>query len=383
MNKKVFSLSPMQIVTIITPLAVLALFTCISFTNIMNDIIKSSIKSKAADLNEKVEYEVRMVFESPALAVESLAYSTNQLYGESSIQELLNETAKQYPQCASFYFGSADSPKKGGFVITTDSWKATSGFDHTTRPWFTAAVTAGGTIAAGDPYLNTRTNKMCIFFTKAVYNSKHKLMGVVGCDIMLDRLTEIINKIQISENTETYILDQKGLYLTNPDSSFIMKNSYFDNSTLDLDKYNVSNYLDGNTKSFVSKNRFYAVRKLASAPWFVVMEGPMSDFTGSFKFWLLIILIIVGIMIVGNVTFNGYLMNKSKMKEMKVSDQLLSETQSLVVASRETAATSQDQSAAVKEIVATMEDSNTLSENIATKIKDVSSVANKTSSDVL
>ena len=61
---------------------------------------------------------------------------------------------------------------------------------------------------------------------------------------------------------------------------------------------------------------------------------------------------------------------------------LFEETQKLVVATKETAATSQDQSAAVKEIVATMEDSNSLSENIANKIKDVSKVATKTSYEV-
>ena len=69
-------------------------------------------------------------------------------------------------------------------------------------------------------------------------------------------------------------------------------------------------------------------------------------------------------------------------KERKIGERLFEEAQNLVVATKETAATSQDSSAAVKEIVATMEDSNVLSENISTKIKDVSSVANQTSSDV-
>ncbi len=69
-------------------------------------------------------------------------------------------------------------------------------------------------------------------------------------------------------------------------------------------------------------------------------------------------------------------------KERKIGERLFEEAQNLVVATKETAATSQDSSAAVKEIVATMEDSNVLSENISTKIKDVSSIANQTSSDV-
>ncbi|WP_191018056.1 methyl-accepting chemotaxis protein [Treponema zioleckii] len=73
----------------------------------------------------------------------------------------------------------------------------------------------------------------------------------------------------------------------------------------------------------------------------------------------------------------------SQDKEHRISAELFEEAQNLVVSAKETAATSQDSSAAVKEIVATMEDTNDLSENISRKIKDVSSVANNTSSDVV
>ena len=76
-------------------------------------------------------------------------------------------------------------------------------------------------------------------------------------------------------------------------------------------------------------------------------------------------------------------MNQMRSRESKVSETLFAETQNLVVASKENAATAQDQSAAVKEIVATMEDQNLLSENISQKVKDVASVANNTNENVL
>lgn len=68
--------------------------------------------------------------------------------------------------------------------------------------------------------------------------------------------------------------------------------------------------------------------------------------------------------------------------ELILGMNLFEQTQTLVVAARENAATAQDQSAAVKEIVATMEESNELSENISKKIKNVSHIAEKTSLDV-
>ncbi len=72
----------------------------------------------------------------------------------------------------------------------------------------------------------------------------------------------------------------------------------------------------------------------------------------------------------------------SREREHALGDKLFLETQNLAVATKETAATSQDSNAAVKEIVATMEDSNSLSENISSKIRDVSMIAEKNSKEV-
>ncbi len=89
-----------------------------------------------------------------------------------------------------------------------------------------------------------------------------------------------------------------------------------------------------------------------------------------------IILVALSVLIIMNA------MGKMRKREKGVAETLFAETQNLVVASKENAATAQDQSAAVKEIVATMEDQNSLSENIAQKIKDVAGVANNTNQNV-
>ena len=94
------------------------------------------------------------------------------------------------------------------------------------------------------------------------------------------------------------------------------------------------------------------------------------------------ILIIAFILIGGSIYVAAVKYSEMRQNEQSLGNHLFEETQGLVVAAKETAATSQDQSAAVKEIVATMEDSNNLSENISSKINDVAQVAKKTFSDV-
>ena len=69
--------------------------------------------------------------------------------------------------------------------------------------------------------------------------------------------------------------------------------------------------------------------------------------------------------------------------ERKISENLLAETTTLADATKQSAATSQNQSAAVKEIVATMHDSTELANNIGEKIKVVTALAEQSRDAVI
>ena len=137
------------------------------------------------------------------------------------------------------------------------------------------------------------------------------------------------------------------------------------------------------------------IRYLPSYDWYLIAIAPdnsgRSEGIDFIMIITIVIVLVISIFIVIIAKFQDFVSRlkisqekerQVQIKERKIGERLFEEAQNLVVATKETAATSQDSSAAVKEIVATMEDSNVLSENISTKIKDVSSIANQTSSDV-
>ena len=76
------------------------------------------------------------------------------------------------------------------------------------------------------------------------------------------------------------------------------------------------------------------------------------------------------------------LINSIQKNDKNIKKLLYEETQNLAVATKESAATGQDQSAAIKEIVATVEDSDNLNSNANTKITNVSELASKSKDDV-
>ena len=264
MKKKLFSLNFKQVLIIVTPLAVVALFVMIAFSQIMGLIINESIKSSMGFVCEKVEYETRTFLER----------------GDYSGSELFN----------------------------------------------------------------------------------------------------FINELDLTANTNANIIDKSGNYITRHNPKIARSENYFADSA--LKKYTSAEYLDGEAKSFVTSKHFFAVRKIGNSDFFVIIEGPMADYTNQLAGVFNIILIITVILIFGCVLFFAFIINRTNAKEKDISDKLIAETQNLAVSSKETAATAQDQSAAVKEIVTTMEDNTALSDDISQKIKDVSGVAAKTNGDV-
>ncbi len=264
MKKKFFSLNFKQVLIIVAPLAIVALFIIIAFSQILGLIINESIKSSMGFVCEKVEYETRTSLEK----------------GDYSDSELFN----------------------------------------------------------------------------------------------------FIDELDLTNNTNANIVDKSGNYITRHNPKIARSENYFADSA--LKKYTSAEYLDGEAKSFVTSKHFFAVRKIGNSDFFVIIEGPMADYTNQLAGVFNIILIITIILIFCCVLFFAFIINRTNAKEKDISDKLIAETQNLAVSSKETAATAQDQSAAVKEIVTTMEDNTALSEDISQKIKDVSGVAAKTNGDV-
>ena len=106
----------------------------------------------------------------------------------------------------------------------------------------------------------------------------------------------------------TYLVDENGLFITNKDAEKITAENYFDNSLISKSGYNARNYLDGKTHSFIVDKNYYSVSPCEGTPWFVVAEGPVSDFTASSNtltgFLLLIVLIVSAVVIICALSFS-------------------------------------------------------------------------------
>jgi len=363
----------------LAPLLTVTIGACSFFYFVSNAILKYYLTSELNYSMEKINNDIMARMDPITVNLENFSNFASLSDDEAVLQALVTVLSKNLEYSNSFYFGSTSPVAKGGLFIESSNWVPPGDFDHTQRDWYKDAINARGKIIYAQPYQDAISGKFAVAVSQSVTGPDGKLKGVVGCDILMDKFTSVINNIEFSKNSKVYLIDQNGYYLSNKDSSKILNKKYTDESSY---KGDITALMDGELHSFVDGRSFFSICSIGNSPWFIVIEGPVVDFTGqlsntiiTFEIALIIFSIIMSVL-------NILTIRKMRVGEQQLGASLYEETQTLVVAAKENAATAQDQSAAVKEIVATMEDSNALSENISSKIHDVSKVAEKTSSDV-
>lgn len=250
---------------------------------------------------------------------------------------------------------------------------------------------------------NAELDQTCLWLNAVMRDSKKKPIGMSGTGIELDAFIDSCYD-NLNPGIQMYFFNEgreitgvKGDKQVVVDKKLI--DSIYEGQNIDFD------YLMKKAKEVAKEDALFefevnpivsgVIRYLPSYGWYVFATAPASAGRQQGVSFLLIVIIAIVVIFATFVIIIAKLndvmvrIRASREKELavaqkerKIGERLFEEAQNLVVATKETAATSQDSSAAVKEIVATMEDSNVLSENISTKIKDVSSIANQTSTDV-
>ncbi len=369
-------------ITSVLPLLIIAIFASVTFSIISSTLIKSKIKNDSLAQIQDLCNEIMLTISPDIQCVESFATFAAEDREDEELQTFADSVFEHSSDYAdALYFATTESRFEDGTYIETPLWEPEEDWEPTEEDWFIDTVRANGKLIYLEPAFDEASNEINLSFSKAVMNENKKPVGVVGLDMTIAALSDLAEAVNISENGIVRIVDSNGLFLTSPDERDVLKKNFFEEDDFAHD-LKPSVFLNDEDKAEIYRNTYYSVSRIGETPWFAIAQGPVSDFTGSLVKQVVVIIVVLLILCFLSAVFISFVMRKMHENENKLGAKLFEESQNLVVATKENAATSQDQSASVKEIVATMEDTNALSENIVSRIKDVNSVANKTSDDV-
>nr|WP_200626145.1 methyl-accepting chemotaxis protein McpA [Pseudomonas sp. LAM2023] len=98
-----------------------------------------------------------------------------------------------------------------------------AGYDPRQRPWYGAAAGAGQTVLTA-PYQGAVGGLMVTIATPVKSKANGELTGVVGGDVTLDTLVEIINSVDFGGIGHAFLADSNGQVIVSPDKDQVMKN---------------------------------------------------------------------------------------------------------------------------------------------------------------
>ncbi|WP_353106774.1 HD domain-containing phosphohydrolase [Acetoanaerobium noterae] len=102
----------------------------------------------------------------------------------------------------SIYFGSTDN-----LLVNGSGWIPPDDFDLRTRPWYVKAINHGKLVIT-DVFLNATSEKYIITIAKPVYSYKGQVIGVLGADLSLDSIVDLIS-VQDDSYGEFFILNEE------------------------------------------------------------------------------------------------------------------------------------------------------------------------------
>ncbi len=125
--------------------------------------------------------------------------------------EIFDRFAKSHPTTAYLSLGLAD----GGYASWPDDPKI-SNYDPRVRPWYKAAVAAPGTTVRTDAYYWAPDDVSLIGIVHTVSDGAGKLVGVVGLDVSLKQLTELVKNIKLGDSGYLMLVEANGNVLVDP-----------------------------------------------------------------------------------------------------------------------------------------------------------------------
>ena len=368
--KKKFSISVKGTLVTLVPLAVIGLVSILSFSTVVNNIIKSNCREKATTQAELAASAVMDMFRAPLASLEDIAMVTGDNQDFDMIKNLLVKIASQY-SAASYYWTTITPLPQGGTLIMSYDWAPPDdSWDQSTRPWYIGAKNANGEMYCYI-YLNVRTNAYCISFTKAIYNSKGQMSAIAGFDIGLGGLTEAIKGIQISENNTLCVIDGEGHYITNDNPSLIMseKEKFFDPLNLSFEEADETYFSGGD--AYIDSARYYVAKAIGSTPLYITAYGPLSDFTGTLQRSIIIISLVLVVIIVIAIIISTAYVNSVQAKAGALGE-----------AGSRMAETTQETASSISSIIGAIDDMHAHISNQSASVEETAGAVNQIASNI-
>ncbi|NLK95193.1 MAG: methyl-accepting chemotaxis protein [Clostridiales bacterium] len=143
------------------------------------------------------------------------AFQSNTITEYNNRVTFLDSIAKENSFISATYLVTSKDKK----VIMNNGWTPPDDFDVTTREWYNNAISSDD-IYVSDPYVDEQTENLCVTISKRVMLDG-ELLGVVGIDMYLDKIVQIISE-SYNGNNYSFLTTASGTILVHPKEDLML-----------------------------------------------------------------------------------------------------------------------------------------------------------------
>jgi methyl-accepting chemotaxis protein len=228
-RKKGFLLSSirMKLIVIISILFMVSLAVIIAITSLQTRMktekeVIDQTQGIVGELNNSVQLflgQYEKSIDQYSISNSLKDYAKAQLQTESggkntelfaNIQSDFDNYLSLYQEATSIYFAS---PNKKLKIVPSVSLP--SDFDPTSRDWYKNAEEVRAGVVWSEPYVDTATEEYIITASRAIV-SDNKVVGVLGVDINLTKLTDRVSEMDIGFNGYPFLFGLDGTAIVHP-----------------------------------------------------------------------------------------------------------------------------------------------------------------------
>ena len=260
-NSIKFKLIVVLLLIALVPLGIVSYFQIRNVENMIEDSFVESTKREVSQVDnainlyfEQLKSNTRFLVENEYIKQvednvtkylnnqnDSLMMTPSENGGvEEDIYYLFDDFAKTHPEVSYIYIGT-----KYGGMIQHPEGVVGSNYDPRERPFYEVALANEGQVVLTEPYYWEADDTINIGAVSTFNNSDGEFIGVLGIDIGLNSLTNLIKDITIGEEGFIILVDDQNNILAHPRESTLT----FENiSALGVEE--LSSNLDQDSKAF-------------------------------------------------------------------------------------------------------------------------------------
>jgi methyl-accepting chemotaxis protein len=194
--------------------------------------------------------------------------------------EMLDKIAGAGQDIISMYYGTVVSRfAPNGLYFDSSGWEPDPDWDPPNRLWHQAAMANPDITMIVDPYIDADTNELVITISRTVKNDSGTITGVIAVDVLLNKLAEIVLAQKITPDGSTVLIDNDGLFLVHPDTSFMLEKNIFDVMPV-LEKNEI---LNGRVNVLFHGNTYICSSPLQGTNWILISSGSLDSLRNTLR----------------------------------------------------------------------------------------------------